>query len=189
MARGPPTNVIFLRPLQSGISLQGADPGCSVDIPGALYSLSWFPNPNFTSLFPSQKEILSYIQRVARTYNVTDHVELQIEWKGAQWVESSGTWHVSLRNLRTEEEFLHEAKVLVFAVGGYTNPKFPILPGLDTFEGPVVHTAKWNKEYDLRGLNVAVVGNGCLFTYDSPVRDIEITFYRFRLTGSSCCDR
>ncbi|KAJ5751408.1 uncharacterized protein N7511_008373 [Penicillium nucicola] len=144
-------------------------PGCSVDIPGALYSLSWFPNPKFTSLFPSQKEILSYIQCVARTNNVTEHVELQIEWNGAQWVESSGTWHVSLRNLRTEEEFLHEAKVLVSAVGGYTNPKFPILPGLDTFEGPMVHTAKWNKEYDLRGLNVAVVGNGCLFTYDSPV--------------------
>ncbi|KAK4944410.1 hypothetical protein LTR66_014502, partial [Elasticomyces elasticus] len=136
-------------------------PGCSVDIPGALYSLSWFANPKFTSLFPSQKEILSYIQCVARTNNVTERVELQIEWKGAQWVESSGTWHVSLRNLRTGEEFRHEAKVLVSAVGGYTNPKFPILPGLDTFEGPVVHTAEWNKEYDLRGLNVAVVGNGC----------------------------
>ncbi|CAG7932370.1 unnamed protein product [Penicillium olsonii] len=176
VARGPPTNVISPRPLQGGTSLQRADPGCSVDIPGALYSLSWFPNPEFPSLFPSQKEILSYIQCVARTNNVTQHVELQTEWEGAQWVESSGTWHVSLRNSRTGEEFLHEAKVLVSAVEGYTNPKFPILPGLDTFEGPVVHTAKWNKEYDLRGLNVAVVGNGCLFAYDSPFRDIEITF-------------
>lgn len=164
MARGPPTNVIFPHPLHSGTSLQRADPGCSVDIPGALYSLSWFPNPNFTSLFPSQKEILSYIQRVARTNHVTEHVRFQTEWKGAQWVEASGTWHVSLYNLRTGEEFFHEAKVLVSAVGGYTNPKLPILPGLETFDGPVVHTAKWNKEYDLRGLNVAVVGNGCLFT-------------------------
>ncbi|KAJ5865198.1 uncharacterized protein N7529_007114 [Penicillium soppii] len=112
-------------------------------------------------LFPSQKEILSYIQRVARTNHVTEHVRFQTEWKGAQWVEASGTWHVSLYNLRTGEEFFHEAKVLVSAVGGYTNPKLPILPGLETFDGPVVHTAKWNKEYDLRGLNVAVVGNGC----------------------------
>ncbi|KAF4764913.1 hypothetical protein HAV15_003344 [Penicillium sp. str.  len=81
--------------------------------------------------------------------------------KCAQWVKPSGTWHVYLCDLNTEEEFLHEAKVLISAVGGYTNPKLPALPGLEKIEGPVVHTAKWNKEYDLRGLKVAVVGNGC----------------------------
>ncbi|KAJ5593484.1 hypothetical protein N7537_010388 [Penicillium hordei] len=136
-------------------------PGCSVDIPGALYSLSWFPNPEFTSLFPSQKEILSYIQRVARANHVNEHVRFQTEWKGARWVEASGTWLVHLCDLNTKEEFFHEAKVLISAVGGYTNPKLPDLSGLDSFEGPVVHTAKWRDEYDLRGLNVAVVGNGC----------------------------
>ena len=95
-------------------------------------------------------------------------MRLQTEWKGAQWVEASGTWHVCLCDLKTREEFLHVAKVLISAVGGYTNPKLPILPGLKTFEGPVVHTAEWSKEYNLRGRNVAVVGNGCLFTpYDS----------------------
>lgn len=88
----------------------------------------------------------------------------QIEWKGAQWVEASSRWHVYLCDLKTGDEFLHEAKVSISAVGGYTNPKFPVLPGLERFEGPVVHTAQWNKEYDLRGLNVAVVGYGCLFT-------------------------
>ncbi|OQD76773.1 hypothetical protein PENANT_c118G06293 [Penicillium antarcticum] len=90
--------------------------------------------------------------------------QLRIEWKGAQWVEASSKWHVYLCDLKTGEEFIHEAKVLISAVGGYTNPKFPVLPGLGRFEGPVVHTAQWNKEYGLRGLNVAVVGNGCLFT-------------------------
>ncbi|KAJ5766713.1 uncharacterized protein N7511_004329 [Penicillium nucicola] len=130
--------------------------GGAVDIPGALYSLSWFPNPDFTSLFPSQPEILSYIQRVARAYHVTEHVRPRTEWKGAQWVEASSRWHVYLRDLKTGEEFIHEAKVLISAVGGYTNPKFPVLPGLERFEGPVVHTAQWDKEYDLRGLNVAV---------------------------------
>lgn len=121
--------------------------------------------------------------------HVNEHVRVQTEWKGAQWVEASGTWHVYLCDLNTEEEFLHEAKVLISAVGGYTNPKLPALPGLEKFEGPVVHTAKWSKEYDLRGLNVAVVGNGCLFTpYDAPSSGIEITSCRLWLTGSSCCN-
>lgn len=64
--------------------------------------------------------------------------------------------------------------MLISAVGGYTNPKLPILPGLEEFTGPVVHTAKWSKDYDLRGLNVVVVGNGCLFTsYDLASRVLE----------------
>ncbi|KAF4772450.1 hypothetical protein HAV15_002030 [Penicillium sp. str.  len=136
-------------------------PGCGVDIPGALYSFSWFPNPDFTTPFPSQKEILAYIQHVALVNHVTEHARLQIEWEGAKWVEASGTWLVSLCSLKTGEGFVHEAKVLISAVGGYTNPKLPILPGLEEFTGPVVHTAKWSKDYDLRGLNVVVVGNGC----------------------------
>ena len=59
--------------------------------------------------------------------------------------------------------FVHEAKILVSAVGGYTNPKYPSpsLSGLETFQGPVVHTARWDQDYDLRGRKVVVIGNGC----------------------------
>ena len=99
---------------------------------------------------------------MAVAYHVPDQTQLTTEWKGAQWMESSGTWHVQLCDLNTGQEFVHEAKVLISAVGGYTNPNLPMLPGLERFEGPVVHTAKWDQEYDLRGLNVAVIGNGCL---------------------------
>ncbi|KAJ5151595.1 hypothetical protein N7492_009890 [Penicillium capsulatum] len=136
-------------------------PGCGVDIPGVLYSLSWFPNPDFTSLFPSQREILAYVQRVARAYHVPGRTRLRTEWKGAKWMESSSTWHVYLHDLSTGEDFIHEAKALISAVGGYTNPKYPDLPGIEKFQGPVVHTAGWDQDYDLRGRNVAVVGNGC----------------------------
>ncbi|KAJ5642299.1 FAD/NAD(P)-binding domain-containing protein [Penicillium lividum] len=136
-------------------------PGCGVDIPGVLYSLSWFPNPNFTSLFPTQKEILAYIQQVALANDIPRNMRFRTEWQGARWIESSSTWQVYLYDLNTRQEFLHETKVLISAVGGYTNPKCPILPGLESFEGPVVHTAKWDKEYDLRGQKVAVIGNGC----------------------------
>ena len=51
---------------------------------------------------------------------------------------------------------------MISAVGGYTNPRYPTLEGIECFEGQVVHTAKWDKEYDLRGLDVIVVGNGCM---------------------------
>jgi cation diffusion facilitator CzcD-associated flavoprotein CzcO len=66
-----------------------------------------------------------------------------------------------LKNLKSGESFVHEAKILVSAVGGYTNPKYPVIPGIETFQGHTVHTAKWDQDYDLKGRNVIVVGNGC----------------------------
>lgn len=66
-----------------------------------------------------------------------------------------------MQDLENGESFVHEAKVLVSAVGGYTNPKYPTIHGIDTFKGPVVHTAKWDQKYDLKDRNVIVIGNGC----------------------------
>lgn len=99
---------------------------------------------------------------------------------GAEWNEASAIWQVSLRDLTTGEEYIHEAKIFISAVGGYTNPKFPSLPGLESFEGPVVHTAQWDKDYDLHGLNVAIIGNGCLYPPKFRLSPIWLTF-----TGSA----
>jgi hypothetical protein len=36
-----------------------------------------------------------------------------------------------------------------------------VLPGIEIFQGPVVHAAEWDQDYDLRGGNIVVIGNGC----------------------------
>ncbi|KAH8178654.1 flavin-binding monooxygenase-like domain-containing protein [Sarocladium implicatum] len=136
-------------------------PGCGVDIPGALYSLSWFPNFNFSKVFPPQSEILSYIQRVAQAFSVEKHIKFGQIWTGAKWDEERHVWHVSLRDVKSGMETVRETKVLISAVGAYSNPKFPHMPGLDNFKGPMVHTAQWDKRFDLKGLRVGVIGNGC----------------------------
>jgi cation diffusion facilitator CzcD-associated flavoprotein CzcO len=126
-----------------------------------LYSLSWFPNTNFTDIFPSQQEVLEYLGRVARTYDVPRHTQLRTDFVGAQWIEKSAVWRVHLRDLESGVLFVHEAKILVEALGGYCNPKTPSLAGIENFEGTLVHTATWDKSHDLRGKNVVVIGNGC----------------------------
>ena len=37
----------------------------------------------------------------------------------------------------------------------------PPIPGLDGFEGPTFHTARWHHDIELAGKRVAVVGTGC----------------------------
>src|SRR3954466_15942093 len=55
----------------------------------------------------------------------------------------------------------HEADVLLSACGQLSVPKVPALPGLDSFERPAFHTARWRHDVDLAGRRVAVVGTGC----------------------------
>lgn len=43
-------------------------------------------------------------------------------------------------------------------------PQRMALPGIDEFEGKLIHAAEWPEELDnkaLKGKTVAVVGNGC----------------------------
>lgn len=53
------------------------------------------------------------------------------------------------------------AKVVVSCAGGLVEPKSPVnVPGIDTFEGEIVHTAQW-RSVDVKGKNIVVVGTGC----------------------------
>jgi hypothetical protein len=43
---------------------------------------------------------------------------------------------------------------------GDSTPKWPNVPGRETFKGHIVHTAKWDHSYVFKGERVGVIGNG-----------------------------
>ena len=58
--------------------------------------------------------------------------------------------------------------MLVSAVGFLNVPSYPSWPGLDAFEGPKFHTARWEHQHDLNDKVVAVVGTGSTATQIVP---------------------
>ena len=42
----------------------------------------------------------------------------------------------------------------------FVDPKPAEIPGLDDFEGKLIHSARWDHDYDLAGKRVAIVGTG-----------------------------
>lgn len=141
------------------------DPGCGVDVPAVLYSLSFAPNPNFSRLFPDQQEILDYLGKVAEDYGVPSHIEFGASWDSAHWQEESKTWLLKLTMVETGEVIEHECKVLIAAVGRLVNPNPLDIPGLQSFNGEVVHSAQWRGDVTLKDKNIAVIGNGCKYRY------------------------
>uniref|UniRef100_L2GGI8 Dimethylaniline monooxygenase n=1 Tax=Colletotrichum fructicola (strain Nara gc5) TaxID=1213859 RepID=L2GGI8_COLFN len=47
-------------------------PGCACDVPSALYSISFAPNPDWTKVMPSHSELWEYLDKVARDYDLID---------------------------------------------------------------------------------------------------------------------
>jgi cation diffusion facilitator CzcD-associated flavoprotein CzcO len=129
-------------------------PGCQCDIPSHVYSLSFAPNPDWSRTFSTQPEIWAYLRGVAQRHGVLSHTRLGTEVLEAAWDEDERRWRIE-----TSTGAL-TAEVLVAAVGGLSEPRVPELPGLDTFEGTVFHSAQWNHDHQLDGERVAVVGTG-----------------------------
>ncbi|CUS12120.1 unnamed protein product [Tuber aestivum] len=139
-------------------------PGAACDVPSALYCLSFAPNPDWTCSLPPQGEIKEYIDSVASKYGIPQRTSLSTAVTRAQWDEGHGRWRLSLRDLKTGEAYFHECKILFTGQGLLEEPNYPKIPGLETFEGHIFHSARWDHTVDLKGKRVAVIGGGCSAT-------------------------
>ena len=160
-------------------------PGIACDVPAILYSFSWYQNPKWTQVFPSGKEIVRYLYDVCEKFEILDKIQLDSSVKSVVWKEEEEEWEVVIEYLApgvgdmgTPERTDYEkssgvgsavlrtetvrTKVVISAVGGLVEPK-PLLdvPGIDTFQGEIMHTARWDPTIDLKDKEVIVVGTGC----------------------------
>jgi cation diffusion facilitator CzcD-associated flavoprotein CzcO len=129
-------------------------PGCQCDVPSHLYSFSFALNPEWSRTYPLQQEIWSYLRRVADRFGITPKIRFRHEVISAAWDAEAQLWRIETTGGR------FTAKVLVAGVGGLSEPRPPDIPGLETFAGPVLHSAQWDESRDLSGRRVAVIGTG-----------------------------
>jgi cation diffusion facilitator CzcD-associated flavoprotein CzcO len=129
-------------------------PGCACDVPSHMYSYSFAPNPGWSHSFSRQREIWRYLEDVTDRYQVRGHVRFGAELTEARWDEAAARW----RLLTTRGTLT--AGILVVAAGPLSEPSVPDIPGLDSFPGQVIHSARWDHAWSQAGQRVAVVGTG-----------------------------
>ena len=129
-------------------------PGAACDVQSNLYSFSFAPNPDWPRSYSEQPEIQSYLQATADRYGVREHCVFGAEVTAARWDDGDRRWHVTT----TAGEFT--AQILVSAAGALADPSYPDIPGLGSFEGTVMHSARWDDDHELAGERVAVIGTG-----------------------------
>jgi cation diffusion facilitator CzcD-associated flavoprotein CzcO len=147
---------------------------------------TWARNPNWSRYYSSSEEIWQYFKDISVKYDLERYIRLNTTVESATWNEPKGKWKLSLLGpdgshfedscdilingsgvlkfvslliLGLATGRLEELYVLT-TVGNNSSWKFPKIPGLDLYQGKLMHSAKWDSKHDLTGKTVAVVGGG-----------------------------
>ncbi len=128
--------------------------GAECDIPSALYSYSFWPNPTWDFKWAKQKQILKYMNDFAKAHNIGKHIHFDAHVRQATYRHASQKWQ-----LKTANGKIYQCQNFVPAIGQLHHPYQPEFPKLEDYQGVHFHSAKWRDEVALKNKRVAVVGN------------------------------
>jgi 4-hydroxyacetophenone monooxygenase len=133
-------------------------PGAGVDTPSHLYSYAFAPH-DWPHYFASRDQVVEYLEQVCDRFALHDDIRLNHEVLRVRYVSERRLWKLELRGADGSVA-VTEANVVITAVGAFGVPTLPQLDGLDSFAGPLFHSACWPDQVSLAGKDVAVIGNG-----------------------------
>lgn len=131
-----------------------AYPGCRCDVASNLYSFSFAPNPGWSNTFSYQPEIWRYLQDVATTYDLRPIIKFDHDVTDVTFDPNANLWTIATN------QGLYIARTVILATGGLAEPRLPDIEAIDSFNGPIMHTARWDPSIELTGKRVAVIGTG-----------------------------
>ncbi|KYZ86704.1 4-hydroxyacetophenone monooxygenase [Alcanivorax sp. KX64203] len=130
-------------------------PGAACDVPSHLYSFSFERHYPWSRRFAPQAEILDYLRHCTDKYGIREHIRFGTEVTEARYLDAHGLWQLTLSDGGTVT-----TRALITATGQLNQPAYPPLSGIEDFQGPHFHSARWDHDVDLTGKTVAVVGTG-----------------------------
>ncbi len=144
-------------------------PGARCDVESFDYSFSFSSELEqewrWSERYPTQPEILRYINHVADRFDLRRHVELNARVEEAAYDEQQALWSVV-----TSDGRRWTAKVLMLCLGQLSAPKTPAYPGQDSFAGQIIVSATWPREaIDFSGKRVGIIGTGSSGMQMTPV--------------------
>ncbi|MGV0814547.1 NAD(P)/FAD-dependent oxidoreductase [Mycolicibacterium boenickei] len=130
-------------------------PGLTCDVPSQIYQFSFAPKPDWSHMWAGGEEIQRYHRDVVEQFGLDAHLRCDTEVTEARYDSTSMSW-----TLTTSEGETLTADFVICATGVLHHPFVPEIPGMDTFEGRIVHTARWEPDLPTADRRIAVIGTG-----------------------------
>jgi cation diffusion facilitator CzcD-associated flavoprotein CzcO len=104
--------------------------------------------------------IREYLTATADKYGIDQNIRFNSYVRSAEWDSSSDTWTVTAVQDGTEKTY--RGRFVFFGSGYYNYDEgyTPEFPGIEQFDGAIVHPQHWPEDLDYAGKTVVVVGSG-----------------------------
>lgn len=89
------------------------------------------------------------------------HFKLSHKVIDARWNEEEKMWHVKIQRGDDPNDIIEDKSHIFINASGVLNKwKWPSIKGLETFQGPKLHSANWDDKVELAGKTVGIIGSG-----------------------------
>lgn len=144
-------------------------PGARCDSESICYNYTFseelYKEWTWSSRFPEQPEILSYLNFVADKLELRPGIQFNTRITSASYDEQTNRWQI-----QTDQGDLVSAKYFITGVGCISTANVPNVKGLSNFEGEWYHTGHWpHEKVDFTGKRVGLIGTGSSGIQSIPV--------------------
>ncbi|MAV26254.1 MAG: FAD-containing monooxygenase EthA [Gammaproteobacteria bacterium] len=114
----------------------------------------------------SGESIRQYVNDAADEFDLRRHIRFGWTVTAADWDSAPGHWNVTLvghtGGIHAGETLTVTARFLFMCSGyyRYSQGYLPSFPGIDDYEGVLVHPQRWDAAIDYSGKRVVVIGSG-----------------------------
>jgi indole-3-pyruvate monooxygenase len=112
--------------------------------------LPYFPMPKSFPRYPSREQVIEYLEAYAKAFSLAPRFGEDV----LEARRGEGAWELKTQAAR------YRARALVLATGYNAAPVRPTWPGMEGYQGVVLHSSEYRTGEPFRGQDVLVVGFG-----------------------------
>jgi cation diffusion facilitator CzcD-associated flavoprotein CzcO len=135
-------------------------PGIRSDTDLQSFGFSWFPWMENRAIADGAS-IVRYLRDAATSKGIIPHIQFERNLISAEWSSSDHAWTLVVEdgggcNLRIRTSFL----ILGTGYYDYKTPLKAQIPGLDNFNGQVIHPQFWPEDLNYKDKEIVIIGSG-----------------------------
>lgn len=107
-------------------------------------------------------EIRAYIKESAQKTGIYDNIRFKHKIIAANWESQHSRWAITASVPGAKEPRVFYSQFMYLATGyyDYETPLKTTIPGIDNFQGKVLHPQFWPEDLDYTGKDVVIIGSG-----------------------------
>ncbi|GAP87189.1 putative FAD-containing monooxygenase [Rosellinia necatrix] len=136
-------------------------PGIRSDSDIFTFGFPWSPWKH-TDTMASGGQIKDYLVQSAKSAGIEQHICYRHKVETADWHSTEQSWVFQVNVPGKEKPVIYRSRFALLGTGYYDfeTPLQTVIPGIENFEGKVIHPQFWPEDYDYAGKDVVIIGSG-----------------------------